>query len=173
MMLGRAELSFGLGGYRLERFGSPRTTAVDRRSNQLHHTCHLHHLSCNSTICNLRHPLHPRGVNNAIFPFGQRSCRVHLQSAIAAEPFGSNFPWAGRLQGAFAIWNCSRATYECSGPSCNCSRDSAIAAERFCNCSRDSAIAAESSRLQLQIAVALCRPSAQGAGVEHHINTQI
>jgi len=29
------------------------------------------------------------------------------------------------------------------------------------------------ARLQFQIAVALCRPSAQGGGVEHHINTQM
>ena len=54
--------------------------------------------------------------------------------------------WAGRLQGAFAIWNCSRATYECTTSAAD---RPAIAAEilqlqpRFCNCSRNSAIAAE------------------------------
>ena len=75
-------------------------------------------------------------------PSASKYQEVYLQSAIAAKPFRSNFPWAGRLQGAFAIGIAAE-------PPTNAADRPAIAAEilqlqpRFCNCSRNSAIAAE------------------------------
>ena len=83
-----------------------------------------------------------------------------LQSAFAicncSRAIRIQLPSGRETAGCICNWNCSRATYECSGPSCNCSRDPAIAAEilqlqpKFCNCSRE--VLGCSSRLQMHSA---------------------
>jgi len=118
-------------------------------------------------ICNLQlQPSHSDPTS-----LGQGDCRVHLQSGIAAEP-----PTNAADRPAIAA-----EILQLQPRFCNCSRNSA-SVWLGCNCRLQlhsagpppkGGLGVRMARLQFQIAVALCRPSAQGGVVEHHINTQM
>ena len=76
------------------------------------HTCRLHPLECNTTTCNLRHSLHPRGVKQYILTALESSLIFGVSAMEGGAAVSPECESAGArakcLQSVIAICNCNR-----------------------------------------------------------------